>query len=170
MSNALFDELELDSADAAIVHVRWSDAVGASLGISDSDIGDAVNRQLVVQASVIAQDAAVAVGCVFAEADVDDDEELWEALAEETDGGHDGAFWVVGGGAEGIFGAGCEGDAEEDHGFKALADEGLEVGDQFVNAAAVLVGEGGNDRFFVVLVGYEEGVYEHRLQGDVVSN
>lgn len=161
MSNALFDELELDGADAAVVHVRWSDAVGTGLGICDSDIGDAVNGQLVVQAAVIAQNAAVAVRCVFAKADVDDDEELREALAEETDGGHDGAFWVVGRGSEGIFGAGSEGDAEEDDGFKALADEGFEMGDDFVDAAAVLIWEGGDDGFFVVLVGYEEGVDEH---------
>lgn len=135
--------------------------MGSGLGICNSNIRDTVNRQLVVQAAVIAQDAAVAVGCVFAQADVDGDEELGKALAEETDGGHDGAFWVVGGGAEGIFGAWGERDAEEDDGFKALADEGLEVGDEFVDAAAVLVGEGGDDGFFVVLVGYEEGVYEH---------
>lgn len=144
--------------------------MGAGLGICDSDIGNAVNGQLVVQAAVIAQDAAVAVRCIFAEADVDDDEELGEALAEKTDGGHDGALWVVGGGAEGIFGAGSEGNAEEDDGFKALADEGFEMGDDFVDAAAVLVGEGGDDGFFVVLVGYEEGVDEHRLEGHVVSN
>lgn len=144
--------------------------MGAGLGICDSDIGDAVNRQLVVQAAVVAENAAVAVGCVFADADVDDDEELREALAEETDGGHDGAFWVVGGGAEGIFGARGERDAEEDDGFKAFADEGFEVRDDFVDAAAVLVGEGGDDGFFVVLVGYEEGVYEHRLEGYIVSN
>jgi hypothetical protein len=161
VGNALFDELELDGADTAIVHIGWSDAVSAGLGICDSDIGDAVNRQLIVQAAVIAEDAAVTVRCVFAEANVDGDEELGEALTEKTDGGHDGAFWVVGGGAEGIFRAGGERDAEEYHGFEAFADEGLEVGDEFVDAAAVLVGEGGDDGFFVVLVGYEEGVYEH---------
>jgi hypothetical protein len=40
-----------------------------------------------------------------------------------------------------------ERDAEEDHGFEAFADEGLEVEDEFVDAAAVLVGEGGHAMF-----------------------
>lgn len=143
--------------------------MGASLGICDSDIGDAINRQLVVQAAIVAENAAVAVRSVFAEADVDGDEELWEALAEETDGGHDGAFWVVGGGSESIFGARGERDTEEHDGFEAFADERLEVGDEFVDATAVLAGEGGDDGFFVLLVGYEERVDKHRLGGILLA-
>ena len=36
--------------------------------------------------------------------------------------------------------------------------------DQFVDAAAVLGGEGGDERFFVGGVGDEEGVDEHGLR------
>ena len=37
------------------------------------------------------------------------------------------------------------------------------MGDEFIDAAAGLVGEGGDQRFLVVLVGDEERVYEHGL-------
>ena len=64
----------------------------------------------------------MAMGGIFAEADVGGDEEVWEAGAEEADGGDDGAAGVVGGGAEGVFDAGGDGDAEEDDGAEAFAD------------------------------------------------
>ena len=105
----------------------------------------------------------MAVGSVFAEADVGDDEEGGEAGAEEADGLNDGTFGVVCCCAEGVFDIGGDGDAEEDYGAQAFAHEGLEVGDQFVDAPAVLVGEGRYEGFFVILVGDEERVYEHRL-------
>jgi hypothetical protein len=38
----------------------------------------------------------VTVRRIFAETDVGDEEKLWEALAQETDCGHDRAFWIVG--------------------------------------------------------------------------
>ena len=57
----------------------------------------------------------MAVGGVFAEADIADDEEGGEVLAEEADAEDDGAGGVVGGGAEGVFGGGVEGHAEEDY-------------------------------------------------------
>lgn len=42
-------------------------------------------------------------------------------------------------------------------------DQWLEEGNEFVEAAAVLVRKRGNEDFLIVLVGYEEGVDEHRL-------
>ena len=106
----------------------------------------------------------MAVRGVFAQADVGDDEKAREAAAEEADGLDDGTFWVVGGSAQGVFDVGAHGYAEEDHGLQAFADEGFEVRDYFVDAAAVLVGQGRNEGFFFVVVGDEERVYEHRLR------
>lgn len=91
VGDAGLDELELDGADAAVVHVRGGDAVGAGLGVGDCDVRDAVDAQGVVQGAVFAQDAAVAVRGVFAEADVGDDEEGGEGAAEEADGADYGA-------------------------------------------------------------------------------
>ena len=163
VGDAGFDEFELDGADAAVVHVRGGDAVGAGFGVGHGDVADAVDGEGVVEAAVVAQDAAVAVRGVFAEADVGDDEEGGEVAAQEADGLDDGAVGVVGGGAEGVFDVGAQGHAEEDDGFEAFVDEGREVGDEFVEAAAVLGGEGGDEGFFVGGVGDEEGVDEHGL-------
>lgn len=163
VGDAGLDELELDGADAAVVHVGRGDAVGAGLGVGHGDVADAVDRQLVVEAAVVAQDAAVAVRRVFAEADVGHDEEVGEACTQEADGLDDGALWVVGCGAEGVFGSGGDGNAEEDDGSEAFADEGFEEGDDFVDAPAGLIGEGGDERFFFGLVGDEEWVDEHGL-------
>lgn len=71
----------------------------------------------------------MAVGGVFAKADVGDDEEGGEAGAEEADGLDDGAEGVVGRGAEGVFGGGVERHPEQNYGAEAFRDEGLEVGD-----------------------------------------
>ncbi|KAH8713030.1 hypothetical protein HC256_006203 [Beauveria bassiana] len=103
MCDALLDELELDGADTAVIHVRRCNAVGASLGVSDSDIRDAVHRQLIVQAAVVAQDAAVAMRSIFAKADVGANVELREAAADETNGADDGAFGVVGRAGESVL-------------------------------------------------------------------
>lgn len=163
VGDASFDEFELDGADAAIVHVGRGDAMGAGFGIGHCDVADAVDGELIVKAAVVAEDAAVAVGGVFAEADVGNDEELRKAGAEEADGLDDGALWVVGGCAEGVFGAGGDGHAEEDDGSETFSDERFEEGDHFVDAAAGLVWEGGDQRFFFRLVGDEEWEDEHGL-------
>ena len=137
----------------------------ASIGVGNGDIGDAVDAKGVVEGAVVAQDTAVAVGGVFTEADVCDDEEVREAPAQEADGGNNGATGVISGGAEGVFGARGNGDTEENDGAEAFADEWFEVCDKFIDAAAGLVGKGGDEGFFVVLVGNKEGVYEHGLRG-----
>lgn len=137
--------------------------MSAGVGVCDCDIGDPIDGELVVQAAIIAEDAAVTVRCVFAETDVGDDEELWESLSEESDAGHDWALWIVGGGPESIFGAWCDWDTEEDDGLQSLAHERFEEWDKPVDTAAVLVWEGGNDGLLVVLVGNKERIDEHRL-------
>ncbi len=103
----------------------------------------------------------MAVGCVFAKADVGDDEEGGEAGAEETDGLNDWTLRVVGCGAKSIFGIWGERDTKEDYRAEAFPYKRFEVRDEFVDAAAVLVGEGGDQGLFFGLVGYEEGVDEH---------
>lgn len=163
MSDACFDELELDGADAAVVHVGGSDAVGACCGVCHCDVGDAVDGESVVQAAIFAQNAAVAVGGVFAETHVCDDEKVWKCAAEESNSADDGTLGVVCTRSQGVFCAGGNGDTEEDNGFEALVYEGCEVGDKSVETAAVLVGKRGDEGFFVGLVGDEERVDEHRL-------
>lgn len=63
----------------------------------------------------------MSVGGIFAEADVCNDEEVWEVGAEEADRGNDRAAGVIGGGAEGVFGARDNRNAEEDDGAEAFA-------------------------------------------------
>ena len=83
----------------------------------------------------------MAVGGVLAKADVGDDEERGKASAEETDGLNDWALGIICCGAEGIFDVGRYWDAEKDYGAEAFPDERFEVWDEFVDAAAMLVGE-----------------------------
>ena len=169
MRDTGLDELELDGANAAVVHVRRCDAMGASVGVSYGDIGNAVDAEGIVERAVLAQDAAVAVGGVFAEADVCNNEEVGETGTEQADGGDDGAAGVVGGGAKGVFGVGGYGNTKEDDGAEAFADKRFEVRDYFVDATAGLVGERGDQSFFVVLVRDKKGVDEHGL-GGIVSD
>lgn len=108
-----FDEFEFDGADPAVVHVGGGDAVRAGVRVGHGDVRDAFDRHGIVEAAVRVQNAAVAVGGVFAETDVGDDEEGGEGGAQECDGADDGARGVVGRRAQGIFGVGGERDAEE---------------------------------------------------------
>ena len=153
MCDASFDELELDSADAAVIHVRRSDAVGARLGVGHGDIRDALDRHCVIERAILAQDTTVAVRGVFTEADVGNDEKIWEGAAEEADTCQDRAGRVVSGGTEGILCRGREGNAEEDDAAEAFSDKGGKEGDEAVEAATVLVRQGGNKCFFVGVVG-----------------
>lgn len=118
--------------------------MGAGVGVGDGDVADAVNGEGVVKGAVLAQDAAVPVGGVFAEADIGHDEEGRKACAEKADGEDDGALGVIGCYSESVFDAWGDRDAEQDDGAKAFADERAEVGKKFVDASAVLVGEGGD--------------------------
>jgi hypothetical protein len=59
---------------------------------------------------------------------------------------------VVGCGAEGVFDVGRHRNTEEDDGAKALSYEGLQMGYQFVDTTAVLIGEGRYEGFFIVSI------------------
>lgn len=95
MSNSLLDQLELDSTDTAIIHVRRRNAVCSSLGIGKGNIGNAINGHLVVQAAVVPQDTAVAVRSILAEADIGADEELGETAKNELNGLDNRALGIV---------------------------------------------------------------------------
>ena len=110
----------------------------------------------------------MAVGSVFTEAHIGNDIEIWETGFEETNGLDDGALRIVGGGTEGIFGVGNEGDAEEDYRPESFGNERGKVGDQFGDTTAMLVRQRGNRAFFVGIVGNKERVDEHRLMRKVL--
>jgi hypothetical protein len=98
---------------------------------------------------------------IFAKTNVGDDEELWEALAQETDGGNDGSFWIIGGCSKSILYAGRKWDTKEYDGAEALSDERFEEGDDFVDTPAVLAWERWDEGFFVIIVRNEEGEDQH---------
>jgi hypothetical protein len=73
--------------------------LGTSLGIGHSNIGDTINRQLVVEAAIVTENTTVTVRGIFAKTDITTDEELREAAADDLDSPDDGALRVVGSGA-----------------------------------------------------------------------
>ena len=137
--------------------------MGARFGVGHCYIANSVDGEGVVKTAVIAKDAAVAMGRIFTEAHVGDNEEGGEPGAEEAYRLNDGALRIVCCGAEGVFHIGGDGNAEKDYGAEAFADKRFEVGNEFIEAPAMLIGEGRNQGLFFGLVGYEEGVYEHGL-------
>ena len=54
----------------------------------------------------------MAVGGIFAKADIGNDVERWKAVTKEADGLDNGALGIVGGRAKSVFGIGFEGDTE----------------------------------------------------------
>jgi len=83
----------------------------------------------------------MAVGGIFTKTNVGYNEELGKSLAQETNAGHDGAFRVVGGGSKGIFNIWCNWNPKKYDRPKTLADERFEEGNDFIDAAAVLIGK-----------------------------
>jgi hypothetical protein len=73
--------------------------LGTSLGIGHSNIRDTINRQLVVEATIVTENTTVTVRGIFAKTDITADEELREAAADDLDSPDDGALRVVGSGA-----------------------------------------------------------------------
>ena len=161
MRDAGLDEFELYSADPPVIHVRWRHTVGACFRVCHCHITYAVDREAVVEATVVAQNAAVAVGGVLAEADVGDDEERREMCFYDTEGMYYLTLGVVGCGTEGVFHVRGDRDTEEDYRAETFPYKRFEVGNEFVDPAAVLVGEGRNKGLLFSLVGYEERVDEH---------
>ena len=138
--------------------------MGACFRVCHGYIADTVDREAVVKATVITQNTAVAVGGVLAKTDIGNDEERREASAEETDGLHHWALGVVGCSTEGVFNIWRDRDTKKDYRTEAFPYKRVEVGNELVDAAAVLIGEGGNEGLFFGLVRYKEGVDEHGLR------
>jgi hypothetical protein len=59
--DAGFDELELYSADATVIHVGGSDIMGASFSVGHDNIRNALDGHCVAEGAIVAQDVAVAV-------------------------------------------------------------------------------------------------------------
>lgn len=97
----------------------------------------------------------MAVGGIFAKADVGDYEEGREASAKKADSLYDGTLGIIGFGTERVFCIGGDGDAEKYDRAKTFADERFEKWDEFFDAAAVLVWEGWDESFLFILIGYE---------------
>jgi hypothetical protein len=103
------------------------------------------------------------MGCVFAEADVCNNEQLWEALLDEADTGHDGTFWIIGSGTKSIFNIWSQGNAEEYNGSKTFANKRFEMSNEFIETAAVLAWQRWNWSIFVIVVCNKKRVDKHRL-------
>lgn len=117
MRNALLNQLQLDCADATVVHVGRRNAVSASVSICHSHVRDAVDGKMVVQSAIFAQDAAVPVGCVFAKTDIGADVELGEALPQQPDALDHGSFRVICCRAQSILDSWCQWNTKEDDGL-----------------------------------------------------
>ena len=109
---ALLVELVADRADPAVHHVARRDGVGAGLGVGDRGLRKQLDGDVVVDLAV-ADEAAVAVRGVLAEADVGDHGQLRMGLLQRPHRHLDDALVVVGA-RPGLVLVG--GDAEEQHG------------------------------------------------------
>lgn len=103
----------LDRIYAAVHHVARGDAVRARGGVRERDVRDARGGLLGEERAggVRAEEPAVPVRGVLAEADVRGDVERGEERAEAADRGDDGALGVVCGGAARVLG--CRGELGE---------------------------------------------------------
>ena len=169
MCNAFLDQLEFNSPNATIVHVRRGYAVRSSLGVCDGNVRDTINRELVVEAAVVAQDATMAVRSIFAQADVAGYKELREALAQESDCRNDGPLWIICRSSKVVLYTRSDRDTEEYNRAETLADEGFEERHELVDASAILIGERWDECFLIILVGNEEREDEHGLRAVLVD-
>jgi hypothetical protein len=105
----------------------------------------------------------MAVRSIFAQTDVTDYEELRKALTQEPDSRYDGPLWIIRRGSKSILHARGDRYTKENDGAKTLADQGFEEWHELVDTSAILIGERGNESFFIILVGNKEREDEHRL-------
>jgi hypothetical protein len=134
-----------------------------SLCVSDGNIGDTVNGQLVVETAIVAEDTAVAVRSVLAKTDVAANKELGESAADDLNGSDNGTFGVVGGSAKSILGARLHGNTKQHNRAETLVDERLEERNQLVTAELVLARERRDKDHVTLAVGDEDGVDKHGL-------
>ena len=113
--------------------------MSTGISICNGNIADPIHRELVVERSIIAKDAAVAMGSIFTKTDIGNDEEGGEPGSQEPDSLDDRTLWVISRGTEGILGSVSDGYTEEDHRAEPFLDERGEVRNQPVDAATVLI-------------------------------
>ena len=133
---ALLVELVADRADPAVHHVAGRDHVGAGLGVGDRGLGEQLDRDVVVDLAV-ADEAAVAVRGVLAEADVGDHGQVRVGLLQRPDGHLDDALVVVGARARLVL---VGGDAEEQDRADAGGGDLGRLGDQLGDREALDAG------------------------------
>lgn len=139
----------------------------ASFRVGDGDIADSIDRERVIEAAVVAKNTAVTVGSVFAETHVGNDEQCGKLGAEEADRLNDRSIRIISGSAQGVFDVRSCGYAEKNDGAEPLADKRLEVRNESIDAASMLVGKGGDEGFLVWGVGDEERINQHRLGTEI---
>jgi hypothetical protein len=103
-------------ADPPVHHVAGGDDVGARLRLRHRGAREQLEGQVVVDHAVVAQDAAVPVARVLAQAQVADHEQLRMRRLDGTRGELDDPFVVPGAGALLVLGGG---EPEEQHGRDA---------------------------------------------------
>lgn len=101
--------------------------MGARFGVGHRYVGYTLDGEGIVEGAIVTEDPTMAMGSVFAKADIGNDEEGGESGSEKADGLNNGAMGVVGRGAQGVLDVGSDGNAEEDYGAEAFADERFEV-------------------------------------------
>ncbi len=133
---ALLVELVADRADPAVHHVAGRDRVGAGLGVGDRDLGQQLDRDVVVDLAV-ADEAAVAVRGVLAETNVGDHGQVRVGLLQRPHRHLHDSLVVVGAGARLVLGGG---DAEEKDGADAGGGDLRRLGDQLGDREALDAG------------------------------
>ena len=109
-------ERRADRADAAVHHVARRDHVGAGARLRDRGARQQLERRVVVDVAVVAQDAAVAVVGVLAQAHVGHHEQVGVGLLDRARGELDDALVVPGARALGVLRGR---DPEQQHGRDA---------------------------------------------------
>ncbi len=159
---ALLVELVADRADPAVHHVAGRDRVGAGLGVGDRGFGQQLDRDVVVDLA-LADEAAVAVRGVLAEADVGDHGQVGVGLLERPHRHLHDALVVVGAGAGLVLGGG---DAEEEDGADAGGGDLGGLGDQLGDREALDAGHR-VDFLADVLAGDDEQRLDQVRRGEV---
>ena len=73
-----------DCTDAAVHHIRWCDDIGTGARVRKALFDEEFHRPVVLHLPCL-NDAAMPVVCVFAEANVGDDEQGWHCILNRAD-------------------------------------------------------------------------------------
>ena len=132
------------------------DSVGAGRGVGDRGLGEQLDGQVVVHLA-LADDPAVPVRGVLAEADVGDHDDLRVGLLQRPDRHLDDALVVVGLRADLVL---ARRDAEEQHGADTGGGDLGHLGDRLGDREALHAGHRGDRLAHTLARGDEEGLDE----------